>query len=296
MRFVLASVLFGCLAPLALPGVAAGRDIFVDNVHGDDRKGGEAPNSQGEVGGPCRSIRKALLIARPGDRLVLANHGVPYRECVTIQGARHSGDENFPFHLQGNGATLDGTMSLADAQWEHYAGHIFRTHPARMSYNQLFLNDQPLVRRRPASAGPSELKPLEWALEGGWLYFHCEKDRLPQSYNLTCCLHPAGITLYDVHDVIIENLVVRGFYLDGVNAHDTTTRSDLIGLVCRDNGRSGISIGGASRVRIDTCTASGNGAAQVRTEGYSITDMVDNRLDAASAPALVRAGGRVIEQ
>jgi hypothetical protein len=284
------------VALLCLPRVAAARDIFVDNVHGDDRKGGQAPDSQGEVGGPCRSIAKALRIARPGDRIVLANHGVPYRESVSIQGANHSGDANYPFQIQGNGATLDGTMSLADAQWEHYLGHIFRTRPARMSYNRLFLDEQPLVRKRPVSGKPSEIAPLEWALQDGWLYFHCEKDRLPQSYNLSCCLHPAGITLYDVHDVIVENLIVRGFYLDGVNAHDTTTRTDLIGLVCQDNGRSGISVGGASRVRIDTCTAAGNGEAQVRTEGYSIVQMVENQLDPTSAPAILQDGGRVIQE
>ncbi len=283
-------------AVMALPCGAGALDIFVDNVGGDDRKGGQAPDSQGEVGGPCRSIAKALRIARPGDRIVLANHGIPYRECLSIQGANHSGSASYPFQIQGNGATLDGTMSLADAQWEHYLGHIFRTRPARMSYNRLFLDEQPLVRKRPASGKPSELAPREWALQDGWLYFHCEKDRLPQSYNLSCCLHPAGITLYDVHDVIIENLVVRGFYLDGVNAHDTTTRSDLIGLDCKDNGRSGISIGGASRVRIDTCTASGNGAAQVRIEGYSIVQMIDNKLDATSAPAIVREGGRIVAE
>jgi hypothetical protein len=162
-----------------------------------------------------------------------------------------------------------------------------------MSYNQLFLDDQPLPRIKPAG-GPAQLKPRQWALHDGWLYFRCEQDRLPQSYNLTCCLHPAGITLYDVHDVIVENLVVRGFYLDGVNAHDTTTRTDLIGLVCKDNGRSGISIGGASRVRIDTCTASGNGAAQVRTEGFSIVQIVESMLDPATAPAIVQDGGRIL--
>ena len=278
---------------VALPQFAAARDIFVDNVNGDDRKGGQSPDSQGEAGGPCRTIAKALRIAKSGDRVILANTGVPYRECVSIQGANHSGSDAYPFQVLGNGATLDGTMSLAEAQWESYRDYIFRTRPARMSYNQLFLDDQPLPRIRPAG-GPAQLKPLEWSLQDGWLYFRCEKDRLPQSYNLSCCLHPAGITLYDVHDVIIENLTVRGFYLDGVNAHDTTTRTDLIGLACLDNGRSGISIGGASRVRIDTCTASGNGEAQVRTEGYSIVEMLDTKLDPATAPAIFQDGGRIL--
>ena len=99
-----------------------------------------------------------------------------------------------------------------------------------------------------------------------------------------------------MHDVIVENLNIRGFFLDGVNCHDNVVRSDLLGLNSSHNGRSGISVGGASRVRIDTCTAAGNGVAQVRTEGYSITALVDNKLDPASAPALVQDGGRVVQE
>ena len=97
-------------------------------------------------------------------------------------------------------------------------------------------------------------------------------------------------------DLILENLNIRGFFLDGVNCHDNVTRSDLLGLTSSHNGRSGISVGGASRVRIDTCTAAGNGVAQVRTEGYSITALVGNRLDATSAPAIVNDGGRVVQE
>jgi hypothetical protein len=46
-------------------------------------------------------------------------------------------------------------------------------------------------------------------------------------------------------------------------------------------------------VRVGTCTAGGNGAAQVRTEGYCTVELVGNTLDAGTAPAVVREGGRV---
>jgi len=281
---------------LTLPALAAARDIYVDNVSGDDRSGGHSPAAGSEIGGPCRSIGKALRIALPGDRIIVANTGVPYRECLTIQGPRHSGSDSYPLYLFGNGATLDGSMPLAEAKWEYVGGTTFRTRPARMSHQQLFLDDQPLARR-PVTAGTiPTLAPREWCLDDGWLYFACDETRLPANYNLTCCLHPAGITLYNVHDVIVENFVVRGYYLDGVNCHDNVTRADLLGVNCSHNGRSGFSVGGASRVRIDTCTAAGNGVAQVRTEGYSITALVGNTLDPASAPAVVQEGGKVIEE
>jgi hypothetical protein len=95
--------------------------------------------------------------------------------------------------------------------------------------------------------------------------------------------------------VIVQDLNLRGFWLDGVNCHDNVRRTDLLRLSATDNGRSGFSVGGASRVRLDTCTAAGNGAAQVRVEGYAIVELVDTRLDPASAPAVVREGGRIVE-
>src|SRR4029453_4028853 len=106
MRAVFGIMLFA----IVVPSLASARDIYVDNVNGDDRLGGFSPTAQGESGGPCRSIAKALRIARLGDRVVLTNTGVPYRECVTIQGPRSSGDDNFPLQIQGNGATLEGTI------------------------------------------------------------------------------------------------------------------------------------------------------------------------------------------
>src|SRR5437763_2891345 len=86
-------------------------DIFVDNVLGDDRRGGSSATVAGKGAGPCRSIAKALRITQPGDRIVIANTGQSYRERITVQGPRHSGSERFPTTIVGNGATLDGSVS-----------------------------------------------------------------------------------------------------------------------------------------------------------------------------------------
>jgi hypothetical protein len=95
---------------------------------------------------------------------------------------------------------------------------------------------------------------------------------------------------------VVEDLNLRGYWLDGVNCHDNVRRTDLVRITATHNGRSGLSIGGSSRVRLDTCTAAGNGQAQVRVEGYTIVQMVDNVLDATSAPAVLREGGRIVQQ
>lgn len=287
-----AAILVLCLM---ISGAAAARDIFVNNQTGDDRRGGTLPEAQGVLG-PCRTIGKALRIAGHGDHIVIANTGEPYREGITLQGGRHSGSDVFPFTIVGNGATLDGSVTLAFAAWEYVGGEVFRTRPPYLSSQILLLDDQPAVRRPAAPGQFPRLAPREWCLAGGFLYFRVEPGNLPQSYHLSCCGDQTGITLYDVRDVIVQDLTIKGFWLDGVNCHDNVRRSDLVRITARDNGRSGISVGGASRVRLDTCTAAGNGAAQVRMEGFCRVQMLDNKLDPASAPALVKEGGTVVEE
>jgi hypothetical protein len=273
---------------------ASAVDIFVDNLLGDDRRGGSSATVASEGIGPCRSIGKALRIAQPGDRIIVANTGQPYREGITLQGPRHSGSERFPATIVGNNATLDGSLSLIDAVWEFAGNNTFRTHPAHMSFQQLFVDDQPLPRRQPPPGQFPALEPREWCLQSGWIYFRVEPGKLPESYKLSCCGEQVGITLYDVHDVVIQDLIVRGFWLDGVNCHDNVRDAVFIRVRAQDNGRSGLSVGGASRVRIDSCTAAGNGAAQLRTEGYCTVEMSGNQLDSATAPAVVKEGGTII--
>ena len=70
-----------------------------------------------------------------------------------------------------------------------------------------------------------------------------------------------GVTLYRVKWVAIEDLTVQGFQRDGINAFNSDVQVSLIRLTCRGNGRSGITVGGASLVDIDTCLIGDNGKA-----------------------------------
>ena len=270
------------------------RDIFVNNVVGDDRRGGTMAGVSGEGTGPCRSIAKALRIADPGDHIIVANTGQPYREGITVQGPRHSGFGRFPTVISGNGATLDGSMSLSGVFWEFAGESMFRTRPIAKSFQQLFLAGVPLVRKQPGAGDFPKLGPREWCLFQGWIYFAVDAGKLPVDYDLWCCGEQVGITLYNVHDVIIEDFNVRGFWLDGVNCHDNVSRADLIRVQAKENGRSGFSVGGCSKVRIDTCAAGGNGAAQVRMEGVCRVQLLDNVVDEASAPGVAREGGTIV--
>jgi hypothetical protein len=116
---------------------------------------------------------------------------------------------------------------------------------------------------------------------------------LPDSYDVQYSDLTVGVTLYEVRNVVIRDLIVQGFQLDGINAHDSVFDTVLREVTCRGNARSGISIGGASRVRLENCLLGDNGDAQVRTEGYSHTHIVDCEILDNTAPALKRDGGKV---
>lgn len=279
------------------------REIYVDNVGGDDLHIGTSPAASDPDRGPCRTIARALRLAVKGDTVVLANTGVPYRESITLQGARHSGSPADPWIIEGSGAILEGAEPVIDAAWEFYQGDVFRFKPDRPTFHQLFHDGAPLTRRAVSNAQGElpELEPLEWTLLNSYLYFRVEQDRLPHDYRLTHSARRVGITLYDVRNVVVRNLIVQGFQLDGVNCHDNVYAT-LAELTCRGNGRSGISVGGASRVRVESCLVGNNGAVQLRTEGYCRVEVVGSDLIDNTAPATIREGGflsidgEVIEQ
>ncbi len=281
---------------LATSPVAFARDLYVNNRTGDDRSDGSSREAIAPGRGPFRTIARALRAADGGDQIFIENTGTPYRESLTLQAARHSGSPGQPFVIYGNNAVLDGSMPVPAEAWESYEGDIYRFRAEKKSFHLLYLAGRPAKRvtvEDPKARVPA-LKPLEWCLFEGYVYFHTELGKLPQHYDLTHTVLPVGVTLYEVRHVLIQELIVQGFQLDGVNAHDGVTDTQLVGLVCRGNGRSGISVGGASRVSIEACLVGDNGAAQVRTEGFSHTRLRNcDLIDRPFAPALVREGGEV---
>ncbi|HVU87597.1 MAG TPA: right-handed parallel beta-helix repeat-containing protein [Pirellulales bacterium] len=279
----------------ALCGVTRGEDLFVDNLHGDDARTGRTQLADVTLSGPVRSLTRALELARPGDRVMMADTGVPYRESVTLSGGRNNGLGSEPFVIEGNGAVLDGSLPVPPRAWEHFQGDVFRFRPPRMAFAQLFLNGPPVDRRylKSTLGRLPDLAAGQWCLADGWIYFRVEPQTLPDDYPLQYAALTVGITLYEVHDVVIRNLTVQGFQLDGINAHDCAKDCQLIGVIARGNGRAGIAVGGASNVRIKTCLLSDNGDEQILTEGPSVTSIEGTEIDAASAPALQRKEGTV---
>ncbi len=271
------------------------RDIYVDNTAGDDQNNGNVAGAAGGRLGPYRTITRALKATHKGDRVILVNTGEVYRESITLQGGRQSGVPGAPFELIGNGAILDGTTAVPAAGWSYYDGNVFRYKPPKKSFSLLYLDGKPAQRHKVLERGGiAKLEPRQWSLFEGALYFCVEEGHLPQTYDLAFTGLQVGITLYEVHDVVVRDLVVQGFRLDGVNAHDGVHGATLNGLTCRGNGRSGVSIGGASRVRMEACLVGNNGAAQVRVEGACHAELVGCDLLDNTAPKIVRDGGKIV--
>ena len=147
----------------------------------------------------------------------------PYHESVTLVGSRLSGMTNFPLTIDGQGATLDGTVGVPKGEWVFVRGNIFRYQPPRMGYQRLFLDGQAAVCIPPAagSAIPPKLAPGQWTSLDGMIYFGVALSKLPDDYNLSMAALPTGITLFHVDYVRIQDLTIRGYQVDGLAAQNS---------------------------------------------------------------------------
>ena len=293
--FNLARTLLVPLVLLTCAPFAPARDIYVDNEKGDDRYVGQYPLPGNVSDGPCRTIARALFLAKAGDRLILAKNAEPYRESVTLQGPRHSGLTTTPFRLVGNGATLDGRSPIRSSVWQPLRDDLYRFQPATMSAGMLFKDGESIAPRRGriADVRPSQLSPGEGFLFQTHYYFRAERGKIPHEYELSAAALPVGITLCDIHNVVIEDLVIHGFQLDGLSAADGVADVRLEKVVSQANGRSGFAIKGASRVQLASCQASGNGRAQVWVDDYAALQVTQSVFSKDSAPDIHLAGGRI---
>ena len=284
-----------CLLLLLWPMPGVGRDIFVDNTAGDDRATGQRPRQAPDATGPVATIAAALRLAAGGDAIVLANTQRPYRENVSLVGSRHSGSAQQPFAIRGNGAVLDGSAPVPPRAWQNYRGPVFRFRPPQLGCQQLLLDDRPATQVfvAPSAGGPPQLQPRQWCRLDGQICFCVDPAKLPGDYHLSYAHAETGITLFQVDRVVIADLVVQGFRLDGINLHNSARNVSIVGVTCRGNGHSGVSVGGASLVDIDSSLLSDNGQAQLLTLPHSETHLRHSRLLSHTAPGWVDQGGRV---
>ena len=278
-------------ALLLFASSASAKEWFVNNTGGSDDNSGVSERR------PFKTIAKALKVSEQGDRIILANSGEPYRETIRLAGKNKSGTGTQPFMVIGNGAVLDGRKDVSSDQWEHFEGNVFRFRPERMSNQLLYRDDRPApkVSVKTRDEIKTALTAGKWTSFKGWIYFCVDPSVDPINYDLSYCNLTVGVSLYRVDNVVVKDLVVQGFQLDGLSCHDLTRNVVFNGLNSRGNGRSGVHVGGASRLVIEDCLVGDNGGAQVRTEGYCKVDIKQSNLleSEVYGDPIVVEGGRV---
>jgi len=278
---------------VAFAPIAIAAEIVVDNRLGSDL---QTPNDGLRLQKPYRTITRAIRDAVLGDSITIRKTDEPYREGVSINGNHSLGTTEFPLVINGGGITLDGTRPLGSTDWDAMGRDIFEmTFRSPGHVKILAAAGQPTPENRGRVENLDLLQPFQFARKSGSIYFKTRRGDRPTMYGLRASAEQTGLTLYDVSNIIIRDMTIVGYRLDGINCHDRVDNVQFENVVSRDNGRSGISVGGASTVTARGCTFAANEDSQIRAEGNGVLHLFDVKTDAEVATAIDRAGGRVVE-
>lgn len=229
-----------------------GETIYVDSRLGEDRFDGLSQQVASESTGPVKTLHRAVQLAGAGDVIVLAVSRAPYYGSFSLVGDQHSGFESRPFEIDGNGAILSGAKPVSGEAWQLAAADVWRVTPVRKAFYQLILNGQ-AVPEAPCPRDAAQLPELptrHWCAWRGAVYYRAEHSDDPRRMNFALADEEVGLTLLDVHDVVIRNVTLRHYRLDGINAHDRCRNVVLDRVTCEQNGRAGIAVSGTSRVAV----------------------------------------------
>ena len=228
---------------------------YVNNRVGADRHDGLVETPLSNTTGPVKSISQALKLASFADTIIVANTGVPYYDNLSFQGEKHSGDPVRPFRLIGNGAIITGAMVVPEGAWREAGRDVWQVTPFRKGYFQLVRDGKalPEVRPQPGEKWDSipDLEVDQWCTWNGSIYYRVERYVEPVTQRLSIARRSCGITVFAAHDIVISDLTIQHFRLDGVNLHDLATNIQLEKLTLHENGRAGLAIGGSSSGRIN---------------------------------------------
>jgi Right handed beta helix region len=284
MQRMLWNATLGAMVLVALAAVSMScfaTDLYVDNLRGSNAFDGRSARPSSDTNGPTKTIGRALKLAQTGDRIVIANNGVPYYEGVSLVGRRNSGFSGLPFAIVGNGAVLDGSRPVGPRMWRLVGTDLWKLVPWRKGHFQLILNDKPVPEFRLLKR-PDSLPAIpvgRWFAWKGAIYYHVAKRQDPAQQPFRYAYQSVGITLYEVRNVYIADLTLKYFRLDGVNAHDRCRQVTLENIKSTGNGRAGIAVGGSSAVVIRKCEINGNRMNSVLITEHGAVKIEESKLD-----------------
>ena len=281
------ALLCGAIVCLTTLTVSAGT-IFVDNVGGDDRFDGTAATRDSGRVGPVRTLHRAVRLANFGDTIVIANEGQPYYESLTLTGGKHSGNATVPFRVIGNGATLSGLWSVPTECWRQHDGNVWSFEPIHKGHYLLRKDGRKLEQVEVGSylEQPVGLPAGKFAVYKGRVFYKPERGEDIQEHSFDMAQRTTGVSLYGVRNVIIRDLNVQHFRVDGLNAHSLCRDVVVNNLTSTHNGRSGLTVAGSSSIVFRRCDVKDNLIDSLRIMERGEADLQDSELDVE--PSLIR--------
>ena len=234
--------------------------IYVDNILGDDAYDGTSATPINPTSGPVRTFGRGLQLLKPGLRLNITNTGLPYFGSLELNGAKHSGTPLSPMFIDGNGAEINGAIPVPKTGWQQVGQSLWKFTPFRKGHYLLILDNKALpetVVPRDSLELP-DLAEHHWAAWQGAIYFKASTLEVPADLELWFATRSMGITLYDVHDIIVRDIKVRHFRIDGINAHDRCKNTVLERITAEENGRAGVVAAGSSKILLVKPTVNNN--------------------------------------
>jgi hypothetical protein len=192
---------------------ALGEVIYVDNFQGDDAFDGSTAAPVNPANGPVKTLRRGLQLLQPGGTLNIANHGLPYYESLEIVGGKLSGSPLHPLVVEGNGAELNGSYAVPITGWRNVGENLWEFRPFRKGGYVLIQDNKavPEMILPPGIRNLPEIPEGQWAAWKGSIYLRTNSLTVPSDLNLAFAVRSMGVTLYEVHDVVVRNLKVRHF-------------------------------------------------------------------------------------
>lgn len=289
-----------CAWLLAICPCLTAAEVYVDNVTGDDAFDAASATAINNISGPARTIRRALSLAKAGDTLVIVNQGQPYFETLELEGERFSGRAGNPFIISGNGALISGARRMSPTDWSYLGNSLWKFTPFRKGHYLLLNGSVPLPEQRVSPSAPAlpKLASKKWCAWRGSIYYQAgpQPGQSPWDLPLAYAYDQVGISLYDVQNVIIRDLTIEHFRVDGVNAHDRCRGVILQNVQILENGRSGLAVGGSSLVGLKDSVMAGNRQAQLIVSEKAQLEVLSSLLkEGPGTPFEIRGGHLLID-
>lgn len=226
--------------------------VYVNSRVGNDAFNGRSEFPVNRRVGPVRTLQRAASRLCVGDSIVLADNGVPYFGSLSLVNHCHSGLPAHPVEIVGNGAIISGARPIPREAWTNVDLDLWRITPIQKRYLQLSRGNETL----PSYDLPWSLTYLpnaptdHWYREGRSIVLKTAPGEHPALQPLDLAREDVGLTLLGVEHVVIRDVTLRHFRLDGINVHDRCHNIVLDNVVCEGNGRAGVAVGGTSQVVI----------------------------------------------